>query len=140
MMNRIFTNQEMKERYRYKAHAFVDKVAVRPTQAADVLAWQWYKDLTRRNNGAKKPRADCAALLRGTPHRVLHADEGMFQRAIDWMNARAGGNWGNELTALAIRDPTNPVFPQTSGALGDKDAFDRFKEDVSRTKTKKDAG
>lgn len=91
LMNKIFINRTMKERYRYKEHLFVDKVAVRPTQAADTLAWQWYKDLTRRKkNGAKGPCADCAALLRGTPHHVFHADEEMFQKAIDWMNSRAG--------------------------------------------------
>ena len=126
LMNKIFTDETMKRKYRYKAHRFVDKASVRPTQAADILAWQWYKDLTRRKNGLKKSRADCVALLHGTPHHVLHANEEMFQQAIDWMNFKAGGNWGNELAALALRDPTNPIFPRKPGEHGDSEAFAKF--------------
>jgi hypothetical protein len=44
MMNRIFKAPQLCEFYRYKAHVFVDKKEARPTQAADLLPWQWYKD------------------------------------------------------------------------------------------------
>jgi hypothetical protein len=126
LMDNMFKNQSMKDAYRYKAHVFVDKKESRPTQAADILAWQWFKDLTRRKNGIFKSRADCEALLKGTPHRAVHAGKETFEMAIRWMNERAGGSWGNELAALAFRDPNNPIFPKKDGEGGDAKALAEF--------------
>jgi hypothetical protein len=107
IMNRLFTDAEQKARYRYKAHAFVDKKASRPSQAADLLSWQWYKDCQRRRNGATKPRADCRALTNGTPHHVLHFDEPLLHKLVAMMDERAGvPGKGNEVAAMAIRDPS----------------------------------
>src|SRR5215471_10652228 len=74
MMTNIFGAPQLRSLYRYKQHAFVDKTQVRPIQAADLLAWQWYKSATRLANGITRPRGDLAALFGGTPHYVMHAN------------------------------------------------------------------
>ena len=43
MMTNLFSNPNLKAYYRYKSHTFMDKKECVPTQAADMLAWQWYK-------------------------------------------------------------------------------------------------
>jgi hypothetical protein len=135
LMDNMFRNQAMKDSYRYVAHVFVDKKESRPTQAADILAWQWYKDLMRRKNGAKNYRADCEALLSGTPHRAVHVGKETLELAIRWMNERSGGNWGNELAALALRDPSNPIFPKAKGEKGDAKALAEFISASGRAST-----
>jgi hypothetical protein len=110
LIKRLFADESFVSRYRYKSHSFIDKDAVRPIQAADLLSWQWFKDYTRRKNGATKSRADCAALVEGTPHRVLHVDEAILQRLVEWMDQKAGGGDGNKIAGLALRRPFAPFF------------------------------
>jgi hypothetical protein len=58
----LFSTPQRKEEYRYVAHGFVEKRRSPAVQAADLLAWQWYKD--RKNQLEGRPRrADCASLL-----------------------------------------------------------------------------
>jgi hypothetical protein len=89
MMIRIFKSPQLREQYRYKSHTFVDKKDSRPTQAADLLAWQWYKDSIRRRNGIFKPRGDLFALTRGTKHYVLHADSDKLAALVELLNGLA---------------------------------------------------
>src|SRR6516165_10783926 len=67
---------ELQTSYRYKAHAFVDKADIRPIQAADLLAWQWYKSATRLAKGILKPRGDLITLLEGTLHKACPSASG----------------------------------------------------------------
>jgi hypothetical protein len=129
MMNRIFSVPVLREMYRYKAHAFIDKVESRPTQAADLLAWQSYKNETRRAKGLLKPRGDLRALLAGTPHFAQHTNADRLQELVDMVNARAGSKLGNELAGLALHNPASPVFPKYPGGKGDAGAFEKMKKD-----------
>jgi Protein of unknown function (DUF3800) len=104
MLNGIFADPRLREKYRYKSHTFIDKQECRPTQAADLLAWQWYKDLARRTKGLIKPRGDLRALVNGTPHHVLHASAEQLQQIVDMINAKAGAPMGNEMASLAMVD------------------------------------
>lgn len=52
----------LKKRYRYGSHTFGEKRLILPTQAADLLAWQWRKHLIRRANHQCE-RLDFASLL-----------------------------------------------------------------------------
>jgi Protein of unknown function (DUF3800) len=82
IMNRIFNMRNLRESHRYASHTFADKRKVRPLQAADLLAWQWFTDQKRRMYGAKRPvRKDCYALVENSkpPHRVLHVNQQMLE-------------------------------------------------------------
>jgi uncharacterized protein DUF3800 len=82
IMNRIFNMPDLRASHRYAAHAFADKRKVRPLQAADLLAWQWFTDQKRRMAGGKRPvRKDCYALMADAKplHRVLHLNEQMLE-------------------------------------------------------------
>jgi len=64
MMKKIFAAPELKARYRYAGHAFVDKVQSRPAQAADLLAWQFATEYRRLREGRPYARKDYANLVR----------------------------------------------------------------------------
>lgn len=90
LMNQIFNNPRLKKFHQYKAHAFVDKEASRPCQAADILVWQRLKDIKRRQKGIFKTRADCAALIAGTITFVMDADRTMLQELVSKTTAEFG--------------------------------------------------
>lgn len=78
IMDHVFNDPGLRALYRYSSHTFADKKDVRPLQAADLIAWQWFTDeklrLTKR---ADHPRADCYELMRGedgatSKYHVLH--------------------------------------------------------------------
>jgi hypothetical protein len=107
LMKTIFRAPDLRTAYKYKGHGFVDKQSTRPIQCADILAWQWFKDFIRRHNGISKRRADCEALLSGTPHYVQHTNEQILRGFLKRMDEMAGGpGKGNEIAALALRNPS----------------------------------
>ena len=57
----------------YSSHAFVDKRAALPLQAADMLAWQHRHYELRKREGKEQPRKDFAALAR--PHDLFASVE-----------------------------------------------------------------
>lgn len=82
IMRRVFTNRPGKLlSYRYAGHAFVPKEKSPAVQAADLLAWQWYKD--RKNKSEGRPqRKDCASLLQ-LHHTALHLDRAGIDAIFD---------------------------------------------------------
>jgi hypothetical protein len=126
MMKRIFSVPSLKAHYAYNSHTFIDKSACRPTQAADLLAWQWLKDLRRKQKGLKKPRGDLFALLSGTPHHVLHLDDGELNGIVAMLNRQAGSPLGNEIGGIALRNPSSPLFAR-NGQSGSQEAYDELK-------------
>jgi hypothetical protein len=94
VMDRVFRDPHLRERYGYMSHTFVAKVDARPAQAADLLAWQWFKDHKRRKSGhPPEPRKDLLALIEGMNHQVFHADERILRdlgAQIAEVRARAG--------------------------------------------------
>jgi hypothetical protein len=127
MMKRIFQSPQLRQLYAYKAHTFVVKEDCRPTQAADLLAWQWYKDLTRRAKGATQPRGDLRALVEKTQHYMLHADNHLLQKLVEDMNARAGSPLGNEIAGIAMRNPDSSLFPKHPGESGSAEEYEKLK-------------
>lgn len=84
IMNDIFRNPDLNKSYRYVSHAFADKREVRPLQAADMIAWQWFTDHKRRTVGkALRPRLDCMELMLSddgsSKYHMLHYDEVMLR-------------------------------------------------------------
>lgn len=71
LMKRIFANPSLKQGYCYAAHAFVDKVRVRPVQTADILAWQQATQLKRWLNNNFNMRADFRALATKPRHELF---------------------------------------------------------------------
>ena len=89
MMNRMFKEPEMRKKYGYKGHYFLDKAESRPTQAADLLSWQWYKDSTRRAKGLNKPRGDLSYLVNGrVPHHVIHIEDDKILEIAGYLASR----------------------------------------------------
>lgn len=131
-MNNIFKAPELRASYRYKSHTFVDKLEARPTQAADLLAWQRYKAATRLAKGITKPRGDLAALLTGTPHWAMHANADRLQAMIDAIKAKAGSPIGNEIAGLALSNPSSPLFPKRRGEAGSARAYEQIKNDYPK--------
>ena len=81
IMNRLFNMPKLRTDYRYAAHTFADKQEVRPLQAADLIAWQWYKDHKRRMERKKlEPRKDCFELMYGGPYHALHYEDHMLRK------------------------------------------------------------
>jgi hypothetical protein len=68
IMHKLFSANE--EQYSYAGHAFVPKEKNPAIQAADLLAWQWYKDKKNQNEGRSR-RKDCANLLE-KHHKAVH--------------------------------------------------------------------
>jgi hypothetical protein len=78
LMNNLFTDPGLKERYRYSAHGFVDKEKAPPCQASDLLAWQWYTQRKRINQRSlAPPRADLSSLLEKR-HDTIHGSPAML--------------------------------------------------------------
>jgi hypothetical protein len=94
VMDRVFRDPHLRDRYGYMSHTFVAKEDARPAQAADLLAWQWFTDHKRRKSGrSPEPRKDLAALIDGLNHQVFHADERVLREMgaeIAKVRARSG--------------------------------------------------
>jgi hypothetical protein len=103
LMNLIFAEARLRKFYQYKAHAFVDKEASRPVQAADILVWQRFKQIRRIREGRTSPRADCVALMNGTRTFVFDVDRAKLQQLVDSVNARFGSQ--EEARRLAMASP-----------------------------------
>jgi len=120
---------ELQTSYRYKAHAFVDKADIRPIQAADLLAWQWYKSATRLAKGILKPRGDLITLLEGTLHWTFHANADRLQDLVDRINLFVGSPMGNEIAGIALINPSSPLFPKRRSEAGSSKAYEELKKE-----------
>ena len=74
MMHYVSQDQDARDFCMYAGHAFFPKEKARPTQAADLLAWQWFTDSKRRTKLSYSPRKDLMALMEGVAHTTVHAD------------------------------------------------------------------
>jgi Protein of unknown function (DUF3800) len=72
IMERLFAPDARGEAYRYSGHGFVPKQKSAAIQAADLLAWQWYKDRKSKSEGRPR-RKDCASLFQ-LHHTAVHLD------------------------------------------------------------------
>jgi hypothetical protein len=89
ILTRSFNDKNVKTNGNYAGHAFLKKEDSPPTQAADILARQWYTDLRRKIEG-KKRRADCASLLEHD-HDVRHVPaEFLLALVLKWNHIRSG--------------------------------------------------
>ncbi|MGA2106892.1 MAG: DUF3800 domain-containing protein [Syntrophorhabdales bacterium] len=81
IMNRLFKKPDLRKDYRYSSHTFADKKKVRPLQAADLLAWQWFTHIKRVKTGDQVMRSDCFALIgdQNPPHGLLHINSNMLR-------------------------------------------------------------
>lgn len=70
IMKKIFENEELSVINRYAAHSFVRKNDSAAIQAADMLAWQYFKDTKNKLEGRQR-RLDCKSLFEHR-HEVLH--------------------------------------------------------------------
>jgi hypothetical protein len=102
LMEGIFRVPNLRKDYRYKSHSFLDKDSAGPMQAADILSWQWYKQAKRSAKGLTTRRADCQALLSGTPHYIVHWDTERLQKMMDSIIGLGGPN-ANQIAREAIR-------------------------------------
>jgi len=73
LMNRIFSKEELRIKYRYSSHSFADKANVRPLQCADLLSWQWFTYMKKIQNNLP-PRKDFLALMQ-KEHFVQYVEE-----------------------------------------------------------------
>jgi hypothetical protein len=82
LVTRLSKIPQKRMQQRYSSHMFADKRKVRPLQAADLLAWQWFTDHKRKQKGIANRRQDCAALMEGgcPPHRVVHYDATLLRK------------------------------------------------------------
>jgi hypothetical protein len=90
IMNEIFSVPELRAHYKYGAHSFIPKESSGALQCADILAWQWCKNVKERAFGNMKPRADLFSLLE-KPHFTIHFDKKTlieFNRVVDESNKR----------------------------------------------------
>ena len=73
-MMRVKTNPGLERRLCYASHAFIDKNEACAIQAADLLAWQWYKDAIGNQSQPRRPRRlDLRSLLE-SPHYSCHLE------------------------------------------------------------------
>jgi len=81
IMNRLFNIPEQRIAHRYASHSFADKQKVRPLQAADLLAWQWFTARKHGLKGRRELRKDCAALVANSQpvHRVLNVTDDLLE-------------------------------------------------------------
>ena len=87
LMDKVFNNPLSRHLFRYASHAFVDKARCPQVQAADLLAWQWYKD--KRNLIEGRPRRkDCEALLSKIFYLTAHVSPKILVDTIarNWRN------------------------------------------------------
>ena len=87
MMNEIFSVEEMRHRFRYGSHSFVDKKKVRPIQSADMLAWLGATDIKHRLCGTTTMRKDFKALIEGTVTVHHHGEKGKFEEFQDYLSS-----------------------------------------------------
>lgn len=95
IMNEIFDVPALRKHYRYRAHAFVQKKDAIALQCADILAWQWAKNIKERKKGNMRPRADLWTLLE-KPHFTIHFDEPMimqFREVVKRANAKTAAKF-----------------------------------------------
>jgi hypothetical protein len=71
--------------YGYVAHGFVEKAESPPVQAADILAWQWAKNVKERVSDRPR-RKDFEAMLR-IPHVFYHFDEAKLRNFLKTFSA-----------------------------------------------------
>lgn len=92
MMKFASTYPNFRDFSMYGGHAFLPKEKARPTQAADLLAWQWFTDSKRRAKPSYRPRKDLEALLDGgVTHNTVHADQSyLSQMVYDLRRVREG--------------------------------------------------
>jgi hypothetical protein len=80
VFSNLFKNKERAQIYRFAGYGFVRKEQSCGIQAADVLAWQWYKD--RKNQMEGRPRRkDCASLLE-LHNTAVHLDRAAIETII----------------------------------------------------------
>jgi hypothetical protein len=77
----LFSEQRIRNDYRYSGHAFVLKEQTPAVQAADLLAWQWFTDKRHQVEGRPR-RRDCISLLEH-PHDVTHVGPAQMQQMTD---------------------------------------------------------
>jgi hypothetical protein len=127
MMKNIFESPELKAGYAYKARAFVQKEDCTAAQAADLLAWQCWKDFTRRQEGKTRSRGDLKALLSKAKHWAMHVDEGMMKQMVSELNRMAGSPLGNEIAGIAVRNPKSRLLSQKPGVPGSAEEYEKLK-------------
>lgn len=71
-MEYLSRNPTLRAGARYNAHAFVSKEQATPVQAADILAWQWYKDCIRGMGTKRRTRRLDLENLLSAPHITSH--------------------------------------------------------------------
>lgn len=130
MMARIFSSPSLREKYKYKSHTFIDKTEARPLQAADVLAWQWYKDDKRRNSGISEPRGDLRHLMSKVPHYARHADADRLRHMVNRLAEQVGNPLGSQIVGEAIRNPNSPIFKRRPIEQWAGHAFEAFANKV----------
>jgi hypothetical protein len=90
LMNRIFNEPKLRQKYRYAAHAFIDKAKVRPVQTADILAWQTATQMKRWLKDNPRPRADFQALLKKPQHELFIASRKTLGGVVAYHRSLAG--------------------------------------------------
>jgi len=70
LMNLAVEDEKLRDMMRYSGHAFLLKEESAGTQAADLLAWLWRKDVKDKPTGRRR-RKDCESLLAHT-HITWH--------------------------------------------------------------------
>ena len=105
IMEQTFNVPEIRNEARHIGHAFVEKSAAPPVQAADLLAWQFYTDVRRQVEGATTHRKDFANLIEH-PHQVTWVTPDRIQALKD---AKFSSVEGRELLRLYHGDLTRNV-------------------------------
>lgn len=100
-MQEIFAVQNKQVQYRYAGHGFVPKIKSPAIQAADLLAWQWYKD--RKNQSEGRPRRkDCASLME-LHHTAIHLDRASIVSIVENSKTLRGVTLVSPPPAVAAR-------------------------------------
>jgi hypothetical protein len=93
MMDHVSKDPDKREFCMYAGHAFFPKEQARPTQAADLLAWQWFTDSKRRTKLPYTPRKDLIALMGGSVvHTTVHADQDYLAEMVNNLTLSRTGN------------------------------------------------
>jgi len=100
IMEQTFDIPELRKDAHYIGHAFVDKAAAPPVQAADLLAWQFYTDVRRQLEGKTVHRKDFASLIEH-PHQATFVTP---DRITALANAKFASPEGRELMRLYYGD------------------------------------
>ncbi len=70
----LYNNAWHRNHFKMASFSFVNKHYSACIQAADILAWQWSKNIKDRNEGKLKPRADLSSLLESPQNFTTHFD------------------------------------------------------------------